>query len=239
MSKETPKTTAAFRCPVCGAGVLGAPGFFSVARVAGRVTLRCSDPDCPASSVKDDASLCMDLRVRASAGRESVDLSVPCIFCRRPHRFTADAALVSSRAEAGSPLIFTCPVSGVELAFFGEENRVKAELARSELELLEACSDADGESVPLPANDGCAAPLPDPEICEMINFVVRDLEAEGRLFCGCPPAADGSCTGNYEISQEPGFITVRCAVCGKSRAIPATSLIAAHDMLDLDSLTLE
>ncbi len=232
------KATAAYRCPVCGAGILSTPGVFSIAKTAGRITLRCSNPECSASGAESGAStLFMDIRIISDSRGNKASVSVPCIFCGRSHIFSASVDLLEERARTGRTLIFSCPVSGIDLAFVGEENHVKAELARAELELLDAYGDDSSENINAIPESG--ASLPDPEITDIINFMVSELRDEGKLFCACSPAEDGSCTGNYSTEPGPGYVTVRCEKCGRKRIISATSLISAHELINLDSMTLE
>lgn len=232
------KTIAAFRCPQCGSGILSAVGITNIAASAGRVILRCSDSECPASKAdKGDTSFCMDVRAAFREGETKLDISVPCIFCKKPHVYSAAADMIEARSRDEGSLALTCPVSGIDLGFIGEENHVKAELARAELELLNQLDENNVSDMDDFRNE--EGSLPDPEITDIINFVVRDLESEGKIFCGCVPNDDGSCSGEYETVPGPGYVTVSCSKCGRARVIPAVSLISAHSLLEISSMTLE
>ena len=68
----------------------------------------------------------------------------------------------------------------------GDENKVKAELARTELELLQILEDNGIDS--FAALHGEPGMLTDPQILEIVLFVIRDLDAEGKIYCRCRPA---------------------------------------------------
>ena len=114
----------------------------------------------------------------------------------------------------------------------GDSNHVKAEVARSELELLDMLEE-NGIS-DFSAFDGDDEMLPDPQVFEIIMFVIHDLEAEGKIFCRCH---DGE--GDYDAEVKDDGVRVFCRKCGAERIVPTDSLIGAHDFLNCDSLTLE
>ena len=88
--------------------------------------------------------------------------------------------------------------------------------------------------------------LPDPQVLEIVMFVINDLDAEGKIYCKCPPKAPlpdgvlpGEEEGRYEAQVLDGGILVSCRDCGASRVIPTDSLLGAHAFLNCDSLKLE
>ena len=111
------KTTVAYRCPHCGAGVMSAVGLFTLS--ADMIKLKC---DCGHSEMT---------MVYSKDGK--VRLTVPCLFCPTPHSFT----LTSSLFFGKDMFLLPCPYSDVNICFIGETNMVKAELARTELGLLD------------------------------------------------------------------------------------------------------
>ena len=211
MILEPKKTTVAYRCPECGAGVLSIVGMFSLS--ANRLKLKC---DCGKSEL--DVVL-QDDKVR---------LTVPCIFCRKPHVFTVNKQIFYGR----DLFVIPCPYSDINICFMGEENHVRAELARSELELLDMLEENGISDFSAFGGDGEV--LPDPQVFEIIMFVIHDLEAEGKIYCRCP---DGE--GEYDAEMTDGGIRIFCRKCGAQSIIPTASLIGAHDFLNCDSLHLE
>ena len=216
-------TTVAYRCPKCGAGVMSAVGLFNLS--ADMVKLKCT---CGGSELKivynrDD----------------TVRLTVPCLLCAKPHQFT----LKSSVFFSDDLFVLPCPLSDVNICFTGEINRVKAELARTELELLDML-EQQGIS-DFSALHGDEQDLGDPQVREIVLYVIRDLDDEGKIFCKCHPAGsqepdpDTDGERHYDAEITPEGIRVTCRGCGASKVIPTDSMTAAHEFLNVDSLELE
>ena len=242
-----PKSTAvAYRCPSCGSGIMSAVGVFNLS--ADRVTLKCTNPDCPSVKInKDTVVPTRDnsvLDITMSADR-SVRLSVPCIFCGKPHIFTVNPSLFYGK----DVFMLPCPYSGINICFMGDQNHVKAELARNELELLDMLEENGIEN--FRDLDADEAALPDPQIFEIVNFVIHDLDAEGKIYCRCHPEGSeetipaesfdlaSAYDGDYAAEITADGLRVYCKKCGAQKLIPTNSLISAHDFLNCDSLTLE
>lgn len=223
------RTTVAYRCPDCGGGIMSAVGLFNLS--ADMVKLKCT---CKKSELKI---------VYTRDG--SVRLTVPCLICSQPHTFTVKSSLFFS----DELFVLPCPYSDVNICFTGEMNRVKAELARTELELLDMLEE--NGITDFSALHGDEQDLPDPQILDIILFVIDDLDAEGKIYCRCHPdpaagQADGGDYGEWE-SEESRYeaeitdegIKLTCRVCGASRVIPTDSMLSAHAFLNADSLHLE
>ena len=125
----------------------------------------------------------------------------------------------------------------MNIAMMGDVNNVKAELARTELELLEMLEESGIDSLAalhsqIPESDEV---LTDPQIFDIIMFVINDLDAEGKIYCKC----DGEGEGDFEVEVLPDGIKVSCKKCGASRVIPTDGLLAANAFLNADSLYLE
>ena len=146
--------------------------------------------------------------------------------------------------------VLPCPYSDVNICMTGEMNLVKAELARTELELLDMLEEqgvTDFSSL-----HGDAEDLPDPQILDIVLFVIDDLDAEGKIYCRCHPKDGGASEENlpeesseetehsrYEAEITEEGIKLTCKVCGASRVIPTDSMLAAHAFLHADCLYLE
>ena len=113
------KTTVAYRCPECGAGVMSVVGLFSLS--ADMIKLKCSS--CGKS----------DMQVIYRKNENQMRINVPCIFCNKPHTFNVNSSMFFSK----DIFLLPCPYSDINIGFVGETNHVKAELARTELELLD------------------------------------------------------------------------------------------------------
>lgn len=213
MILDPKKTTVAYRCPSCGAGVMSVVGLFDLG--ADMMRLKC---DCGQSAMTVVYS--KDGRVR---------MNVPCFLCPNPHSFTVSSSVFFK----DDLFLLPCPYSDISIAMTGNTNKVKAELARSELELLELIEKSGAENLDRlrEQNDFYA----NPEIVEIITYMLRELDEEGKISCSCPDGVEG----DYVIDFLDGEINIECKNCHCKKSLRADSLMAAHDLLNLDNLTLE
>ena len=204
----------AYRCPGCGSAVIGLVGKFALH--ANMLRLKCS--------CGDEQSL----DITMSDGK--VRLSVPCLFCRQNHSYVVSEALFFENDR----FLLNCPYSNMDIAFIGDEETVKQELDRTEAELnmlmknleAEELSDIQPEDMPE------AEILPDPAVYDTLRFVVKDLEAEGKLNCPCGK-------GPYDLRFTDGGMQVWCESCGATYDFNATSPTMAEEYLDLDEIGLK
>ncbi|MBQ9098967.1 MAG: hypothetical protein IJY50_06015 [Clostridia bacterium] len=215
MVLESKQTTLAYRCPHCGAGVMTAVNLFHLK--GSMVRLKC---DCGKSAMEVNL-----------AGNGKVRLTVPCIICPNPHHFT-----VSESIFFGSELFsLPCPYSDINICVMGEINHVKAELSRTELMLLELMEKNGITDFGALHGEEAEELLPDPQVLEIVMFVIRDLDAEGKIRCHCKDGEERE----YDAEILPEGVKVTCKSCGASKVIPANSLLQAHEFLHCDSLELE
>ena len=116
----------------------------------------------------------------------------------------------------------------------GEQNQVKAELARTELELLDLLEEHGLESFDVFHGEQT---LTDPQVLDIILFVIKELDAEGKIYCRCNKEDDVE--NDYDVEMLPEGLKVTCSKCKATKTISANSLIDAHAFLNADSLTLE
>ncbi len=207
------QTTVAYRCPHCGAGVMSVVGLFALS--ADMLKLKC---DCGKSEMT--AVYSKDGKVR---------LSVPCIFCPKPHTFTLNSSLFFNK----DLFVLPCPYSDMNIAMLGDTNNVKAELARTELELLQLLEENGIDS--LDAFKAKEDIFTDPQIFDIVMFVINELDAEGKIYCKCESGSEG----DFEVEMLEDGIKVSCKRCGASRLIPTDTLLGANAFLNADSLYLE
>ncbi len=221
------QTTVAYRCPSCGAGVMSPVGIFALS--GDMVKLKCS---CKKS----------EMTLVHRRDNKTVRITVPCIFCEKPHTFTVNTSLFFSKEL----FVLPCPYSDINVGFVGEENVVKAELARTELELLDMLEQNGIDDFHSLHNED-EMTITDSQIVDIVTFVIRDLDAEGKIFCTChpngrEPIADDmmereDCTYDVEFTNDG--IKITCTECGDSTTIPTDSLLTAHAFLNSDKLVLE
>lgn len=242
-----PNRIAAYRCPLCGGGVMSAVDIASLTRsiIPGRPArfrLRCSNPDCPSSGMEDPPG--MTVEAISDPSGKKVRFSVPCILCGGIHTAAVSSDILASREI----FAFPCPSYGVDICFAGEIRRVKYELSRTELELLDMMSEGDSADVSLEPDREKA--LPDPEISETLITVTKLLEEEGKVYCSCPehtgPGSSGSENGDGEPADSrlsfellPHAVVVTCSRCGAKKMLPAVSYNAARDFAETDELILD
>ena len=220
MILDAKQTTVAYRCPHCGSAVLSAVGLLSLTGSADLVKLKCT---------------CGKSEMSVTYGKDGkIRLNVPCLACAKPHSFT-----VSSKVFFGKELFaLPCPYTDLNIAATGEINQVKAEMARSELELLDLLEKS-GIKDPerLRAEEKA---LPDPQIAQIVSFVISELDEEGKIFCKChPEGAKQKADCTYDVEMREEGILVRCQTCGAERLIPTDSGLSAHAFLNADALYLE
>jgi predicted RNA-binding Zn-ribbon protein involved in translation (DUF1610 family) len=216
MVLDTKNTTLAYRCPRCGAAVLSGINMFSL--TADMLKLKCS---------------CGESEMSIVNGRDGkVRLSVPCMLCPSPHQFALNRSLFFGKELFCMP----CPYTDITLCCVGEENHVKAEMSRSELELLDLLEQnglTDFSELAGAGEPGEESFPTDPQILDIVMFVIRDLDEEGKIKCHCPAGEH-----RYEVEINNDGVRVSCPDCGASRLIPTDSSIAAHAFLNSDALDL-
>ena len=227
MVLQKKETTVAYRCPECGAGIMSAVGLFALS--ADMLKLKCTCKDSELAVVYDRAN-------------NAVRLTVPCIFCNKPHTYNISSSLFFSKE------LFTlqCPYSDINIGFVGEENNVKAELSRSELELLNLMEENGIENLAQLRQEE-DLPFTDPQLVDIILYIIKDIDAEGKIFCEChkdgrEPIADHELEREeclYDVEMTDDGIKVTCRECGSYTVIPTDSLLAAQDFLNTDHITLE
>ena len=214
MILESKQTTLAYRCPHCGAGVMSLVGLFSLSSHMMKLKCDCGNSEMTAVYGKDD----------------KIRLTVPCVVCPNPHHFTVNKSLFFGKDLFTIP----CPYSNLNLVAMGDTNAVKAELARGELELMDLMEK--NGITDLATLHSEEAPLSDPQILDVVMFVIHELDAEGKIYCNCPHTDDER---EYDVQITEDGILVSCQACGASRLIPTDSCLSAHAFLNADALYLE
>ena len=158
-----------------------------------------------------------------------VRLSVPCVLCPNPHSFTVSSSIFFK----DELFLLPCPYSDLNIAVTGETNQVKAELARSELELLELLEKSGVESFDSirHTSDSYA----NPEVVEIVTYMIRELDEEGKIECNCANSEEG----DYELEFFDSTAQISCKRCNCKKTLSTNSLMAAHELLSIDKLRLE
>ena len=210
---EQNETTIAYRCPHCGCGIMSLVGVFRLN--ADRLVLKCQ---CGKS----------EMSVTKSADGK-VRIEVPCLICRAPHNYTVNESLFFSQKL----FLLPCHVCGLDVCFIGGQSEVSAALEQSGEELKKMLEEA-GLSELDAFHREEENELPDAHIYDIVNFVVRELEYDGKIHCEC-----GSGPYGVFFSEDGKKIVVACEGCGAEKELPADSVAAANEFLNIDEITLE
>jgi len=208
------RTQIAYRCPECSTATVGFLG--TLPTVSDMLRLRC---EC--------GEFALEIK---RTGENKLVLKVPCIYCKDSHSYTLSGDIIV-RDEVTR---LSCPYSNMDICFIADEEDMSGELDRSASELsgvltsLEVDDVSDIQPQDLDAND---AP-PDPAIFDVINFLVRDLEAEGEIHCPCK-------NGEYDLRFTDEGMQVYCKKCGASYEFYAKSVATAENYIDTPSITLK
>ena len=203
-------TTVAYRCPGCGQTVKSMIGAFSLMGDLLRLKCPCGDSS-------------MTVERRRSDGK--IRITIPCFLCPRPHIYTVSENIFYGRDVFAYP----CSYTGVDIGFSGSESNVEDALRESDLALEEMLGDASFEDV---TSGGGSDVFDDPQILDIVLFVIRDLADEGKIHCACGGE------GEYEASVTGDSVVVTCKRCGRSREIPAGSTLEANAFLHCDEIEL-
>lgn len=218
MLLDPKKTTVAYRCPYCGCGVLAPVGVFSL--TSDRMRLNCA---CKQSH--------MDI---ARVGDDKIRLSTPCLACGATHSHT-----VSNSVFFGKDIFaLNCTVSGLDIAFFGEQDKVSEALNEQERtlrELVGQLEEYEGEDEDYGDTDGDfnnTTKIGDAEIYNIIKFILVELAEDGKITCGCDTHGDydAECTGDR--------VKVYCKKCGRFKYYPIDSVREAEKFLKIDEINL-
>lgn len=207
------ETMVAYRCPECGSAVQSMVGVFTL--TADMLRLKCP---CQKSSMT--ISYTNDKKIR---------LTVPCFACPKPHNFTLSSKVFFDKELFTLP----CPYIGLDIAFIGKQDDINEAMAKSLGELSELLGGASLEELEYTRSSNTGF-YTDPQVREIIMFVISDLQAEGKISCGCVEE-----DGDYTVDILEDSVIVTCKKCGCTKKICTDSVSRAHDFLECDNLKLE
>lgn len=206
------QTTIAYRCPSCGTTVVSLVGAFSL--TADMIRLKCPCGESALSIVYTK-----DNRIR---------LSVPCFLCPRPHNFQLSSQLFFSTEL----MTFPCPYSGVDICFVGKQDAVERALREADESLKSMIGDTDITT--LSTEQDRADLFSDPQILDIVMYVIHELQAEGEIHCRCPEQE-----GDYTVEIRQDCVHLECKNCGAQKDIQTDSLFSANAFLHCTHIDLE
>ena len=210
---ENKQAHIAYRCPDCGTLIYGFVGQFALA--SDLLRLRC---ECGSSAL--DIRMTSDKKVR---------LSVPCLYCKQTHNFVISKSILFGR----DLFILNCPYSNMDIAFIGDSEKISARAVENAKEIENLLKNLELESVKdmQPEDLEEDEILPDPATYDIIRFLVKDLEADGKISCNCDE-------GEYELEFAGGGIRVYCKNCNASHIFSVDTPASAEEFLGLDAIEL-
>jgi hypothetical protein len=214
------ETLLAYRCPKCGAGVLSMMGIFALS--GDMLKLKCSCGESELSIQRQP-----DGKIR---------LSVPCIVCAKPHVYLLGQNSFVRRA-GGDVFRLSCPYTGLDLCFVGEEDAVQDAIQEADNALLALMRDAGLDDIEElhQGDEMLEAREQDPQVADIIRYAIRELDDEGKITCNC----QNNAIADYQFRLSDGELTVWCEECGASVSMVMAGVTMAEDFLQRDSLELK
>ncbi len=213
MVLDKKETTVAYRCPNCGSWVGSIVGVFSL--TADMLRLKCPCGESELTVVH--------------TGDKKIRLTVPCFLCPKPHSFTLSGNAFFDKELLALP----CAYSGMDICFLGSGDSVREAEEAADRELGQLIEEAGGTN-PFGRKQEEESVFSDPQILEIVNFVIRDLDEAGEISCRCPEYE-----GSYNVEVTQDGVLVTCEHCNAKKLIPVTSTISAQAFLNCDHLELE
>ena len=206
-------TQIAYSCSACGEASVGLLG--SLPSITDMLRLRCA---CDGSA--------MDIKKGKDGG---LTLSIPCVYCRSSHTYNLSEDV--AKREALTSL--SCPYSNMDIAFLGADGDVSQAIQRTGEELGRVIASFGGEELAdiQPKDEDEEAALPDPAVYDTLNFLIRDLEDEGKVDCPCH-------SGKYSLRFCDEGVQVYCEECSATFTFCAKTPSMAEQYLSLDSVKL-
>ena len=212
MILENKQSTVAYLCPSCGCSVTSVVDAFKLS--ADMVKLKCTCGNSEMTIIKTNDG--------------KVKISAPCVFCPNPHSFTVSKSILLNKDLFALP----CPYSGVSVAAIGNMDHVKAELAHSELQIIDFLEKSGVTDIDTLSENEVFS---DPQVMEIITYVIKELDDEGKIQCKCTDDTERT----FDIEMTDEGLLISCPVCGASKLILTSSVIEAYDFIHADKLILE
>jgi hypothetical protein len=130
-------------------------------------------------------------------------------------------------------MAFPCPYSGINIAFVGHSDKVAEAFADADRELQEILKEEQFSSLAESRQDRSRM-FSDPQIMDIIMYVIHELSAEGEIRCKCPEGH-----GHYAVDILDDCVKITCEDCGACAEIPTDSIVSANAFLHCTHIDLE
>ena len=219
MILDQKKTTIAYRCPHCTHAVYSIIGVFTLSGDLIRLKCACEESDLTISYTGDG----------------KIRLTVPCLVCPKPHTFTISPGAFFDRELLTLP----CPYTGLDIAFIGTKDKVDGAIEETGNQLLKMLQDAGYASLASlrQANEEEEnALLSDPQVEDIVRFMLCELDEEGKIECYCKQDNEIPYY-NFQILSER--VRVYCECCNAESILPLAGPADAAGFLNLDAIHLK
>lgn len=235
----------AYRCPDCGTAIVGDLNLF---------VLGGQELVLPCKECSHEIALKVSL-----TEKKKLSLSIPCLLCPTPHRFTVDTQVIFSR----DLFVLQCPMTALDLCFIGEEAKVEEALEENRKQLLELTGGEwmnedfdvepgseeflkalkDFEEEEIPEEDFVAKhdadrfqqddlPMLDENLMGQMLFLVRDLAEDGKISCSCGEQ-------HVDFHLLPDGIAFSCPKCQAARVFAAHTPSEVEYFASLSEIVLQ
>jgi hypothetical protein len=164
-----------------------------------------------------------------------IRLNVPCLICPSSHNYV----ISSNTFFEKDTFTLTCNFTGIDVCFIGTPDGVSAALRKSEAEITRMLKDAGIDDFDTlkknTESEHTSLLLNDPQIEDIVRFMLVELEEEGKIFCECEDKRD--CMYDFEFDEDS--IIIYCMSCGSSLKIPIENVSNANDFLHCDEIVLK
>ncbi|MBE6639363.1 MAG: hypothetical protein E7616_07945 [Ruminococcaceae bacterium] len=219
MILDQKKTTIAYRCPHCTQSVFSIIGVFTLS--GDLIRLKCP---CEGS----------DLTIAYTADKK-IRLTVPCLVCPKPHTYTISPGAFFDR----DLLTLPCAYTGLDIAFIGTREKVGKAIEETGDQLLKMLKEAgytDLASLRRQNEDAEDDFLTDPQVEDIVRFMLCELDDEGKIDCYCKE--DGEIPYyNFQILSER--VRVFCECCNAEATLPLAGPADAAGFLNIDEIHLK
>ena len=220
MILKSRETAIAYRCPYCGMSAVSMVGIFTLSGDMLKLKCRCGKSELTITYTSD----------------RKIRLNVPCLICPNPHNY-----IISSNTFFEKDIfMLSCTYTAIDICFIGLQDQVIEALRKSELELnrmLEEAGLDDFDAADDEDSDEDDEPdFMDPQIEDIINYMLNELDDEGKIFCDCPDHEDSDY--DFVMTKDGENVRIFCGNCGAYTELPMSSPSNAHDFLYCDELKL-
>lgn len=188
---EEKRRTIGYICPKCRQSVVADRSLFSLS--VGRMKLPCP---------------CGKSELRVDYLGSGYQFTVPCAACGGEHQATLSGGQMMGHQILG----FSCPETGIDCCYIGQEGPVYAALPRLEQTVDKQAARGDQEGTFL-----------DETIMAEILGELKDIAARGGVSCTC-----GS--KRWTLDVHYSSVELRCADCGGTLRLPAATMDDLGDL---------